>query len=390
MPRATPLFTLSLAATLLMIGVGMIVALLPRRVLDFSGSLQDVGYIASAFAISYLLLQLPVGRLADRLGVKPFLLLGYVLCGLSGLIYVAAGSAEFIFLGRFIQGAGEAPIWALGPALLSLAYPHARGRAIGIYNAAIHLGLTLGPLLGIFLFASGGGTTPFLIFAGLCFAGASTLLFLQPAKAAATGHLVEQTPGLRQLAQILKAREPRLTLYGIFLYGAGYGIYVSVLPASLSVEKGFDQVGVGVFFALFYVAISASQLVIGPLSDRRGRQPYMIAGLLLVALGFASFIPLPYPWTYGPLTLASFGLGVFCVASLAYLTESVPESLRATVSGAYYLAWGFGYFSGPMIVGWSETLFTASVGYLLYGGAAAVVALLFLTKRRSSVPKEKA
>lgn len=46
------LFVVSLAASLLMIGVGMIVALLPQRVLDFSGSLQSGGHVASVFALS--------------------------------------------------------------------------------------------------------------------------------------------------------------------------------------------------------------------------------------------------------------------------------------------------------------------------------------------------
>ena len=140
------LIVISLSAALLMVGVGMIVPLLPQRIISLSGSMQNVGYLASFFALSYLLLQLPIGTMADRLGIKPFLVLGYLCCGISGLVYFFADSTDTIFWGRIIQGAGEAPIWALGPALLSLAYPDAKGRVIGIYNAAIHAGLTLGPL----------------------------------------------------------------------------------------------------------------------------------------------------------------------------------------------------------------------------------------------------
>ena len=70
------LIVISLAASLLMVGVGMIVALLPQHILDFSGSLTSVGYLASFFALSYLAVQLPTGALADRLGAKPFLVLG--------------------------------------------------------------------------------------------------------------------------------------------------------------------------------------------------------------------------------------------------------------------------------------------------------------------------
>ena len=151
MQKPFPLFILSLSATLLMLGVGMIVALLLQRVHALTGSLESVGLVASIFALAYLLAQLPIGALSDRLGPKRFLVIGYLLCALSGDVFFSTETAGGIFLGRFVQGLGEAPIWALGPAVLSLAYPTAKGRAIGIYNAAIHAGLTAGPLLGLLI-----------------------------------------------------------------------------------------------------------------------------------------------------------------------------------------------------------------------------------------------
>lgn len=359
------LFVVSLAASLLMVGVGMIVALLPQRVLDLSGSLQNVGYLASVFALSYLMLQLPIGSLADRLGAKPFLVLGYALCCVAGLVFFYAGAPETIFLGRFIQGAGEAPVWALGPALLSLAYPYAKGKVIGIYNASIHTGLTIGPLLGIFLFPTGEGNIPFLLFAALSFSGGVTVLLFLPRAPSTSRHVVGQTPALRDLVKLLKVRGPLITLSGILLYGAAYGIFISVLPGSLTLSKGFDNLSIGVFFALFYVAISVAQLIVGPLSDRHGRHAYMVAGLTMAAIGLASFAPFPHPWIYAPLTLASFGLGVFCVSSMAYLNECVPESLKATISGSYYLSWGLGYFLGPLIVGQLGEMVNPQAGYYL-------------------------
>ena len=58
------------AVFILMFGVGMIVALLPRKMLDLSDSAFQVGALASAFAIPYIVFQLPIGRLADRYGYK--------------------------------------------------------------------------------------------------------------------------------------------------------------------------------------------------------------------------------------------------------------------------------------------------------------------------------
>jgi MFS family permease len=72
------------AAFIQMVGVGLIVALLPSKVIALSGTMANVGLIASAFAVPFVLLQLPVGNLGDRFGHKRFLVAGYVIAGLTG------------------------------------------------------------------------------------------------------------------------------------------------------------------------------------------------------------------------------------------------------------------------------------------------------------------
>nr|WP_007954538.1 MFS transporter [Pelosinus fermentans] len=111
--RDKTLLGLISAVFLMMVGVGMIVALLPQRIVDLDGNGQSVGYLASAFAISYIVLQVPIGTLSDKLGFKPFLILGYLLCFITGLSFYFSSSSIMIFLSRLLQGAGEAPIWAL-------------------------------------------------------------------------------------------------------------------------------------------------------------------------------------------------------------------------------------------------------------------------------------
>jgi len=132
----------------------------------------------------------------------------------------------------------------------------------------------------------------------------------------------------------------------------------------------------GIFFTLFYVAISASQLIVGPLSDTYGRRRFMVAGLIMAASGIAGFGLLERPLIYLPLTLASFGLGVFCVSSMAFLNERVSDALRATISGGYFLAWGLGYFLGPLLVGWSDAVGHPQTGFLVLSGLMVLQALL--------------
>lgn len=346
--RFSILFVLSLSATLLMVGVGMIIALLPQRIHAMTGSLTSVGLIASVFALTYLVAQLPVGVLADKLGAKRFLVIGYLLCALSGLVFLMAETPGGIYLGRALQGLGEAPIWALGPAVLSLAYPASKGRAIGIYNAAIHAGLTLGPLLGLLIAPGGQASLPFLIFAILCFTGGLIVLVFAGVRAL-RGDPSKVTA--RDLLSIFRRRRAIVLLTGILLYGAGYGIFVSVLPVSLTQTHGFDSDAVSVLFVLFYGAVSLSQIVAGILSDGLGRHGFLVWGMILAAIGVGTFSLLPGFWVYAPLAGASIGLGVFCVASIADLNDSVPDALKGTISGSYYLFWAAGYVLGPILIG---------------------------------------
>ncbi len=369
------LIIVSVAASLLMVGVGMIVAVLPARILSLSGSIQDVSYLASAFAVSYLLVQMPIGYFSDRFGAKLFLVCGYMLAAVSGLMLFFAESFNEIYLGRIIQGAAEAPIWALGPAFLSLAYPHAKGKVIGIYNAAIHAGLTLGPIVGLYLFANGSAGGPFLMFSALCLSGGLLMLFLLPKMSVIGDRMSVKVPGIVEFFDLLKNKTSVVTLSCILLYGAAYGICVSVLPAMLALEKDFDSLSNAVYFALFYISISIAQLIVGPLSDRHGRRIYMASGLVTAAIGFASFSFFTHPWIYVPLVIASIGLGIYCVTSIALLNESVPDELKSTISASYYLAWGSGYFIGPLVVGWFAYGY-ALLSFLMAAGSVAVMTIL--------------
>lgn len=178
----------------------------------------------------------------------------------------------------------------------------------------------------------------------------------------------------------------RLTLIvflGIALYRAGYGLAVTLIPAFLLSAKGFTQGAVSLYFALFYSAISLSQLIIGPFSDQKGRQGFMIGGLVLAAVGLALFSPLSQPWISAALTLSGLGLGMFCVSSLAYLNESVADARRGTISGAYYLFWGLGYFGGPLAAGIVGNTIDLNISFYLLAGLLGIEILLLLWYSRA-------
>jgi MFS family permease len=167
---------LNVSVFFMMIGVGMIVALLPQKVILFDGNGRNVGYLASMFAVAYIALQVPVGAMADKYGFKIFLVIGYFLCFLAGLCFYFSGSSYSLFLTRLLQGAGEAPVWALAPAILSVKYPLEKSAIIGRYNAILHVGLTLGPICGIYLGKVCQPSLLFLLYSIGCLFGMSMIL----------------------------------------------------------------------------------------------------------------------------------------------------------------------------------------------------------------------
>ena len=372
MARRKSLFLLSVSAFIMMLGVGMIVAILPKKVIELSDSSSPVGYLASFFAISYLLMQAPLGRLADRFGYRPFLAAGYLVCSITGLIYYFSGSAFLLFLGRLLQGAGEAPIWSLAPAVLSIHYSGNKARVMGIYNASLHLGLTAGPLLGFAILRFWPDNGPFVFFSLGCAFSALLVWRIEPDRPA------RKTPPEKRLSDKTEIwsflEEGWMVLAGVVLYGAGYGLSITNIPAFLICEKGFSQGSVFIFFILFYLGICLSQLVAGPWSDRFGAGRLLIVGMLAAAINLALFPGCEQNRVMVPLFLASFSLGVFYVSSMSYLNERVSDTLKGTVSGAYYLAWGLGYFAGPLV-------FRTGGSFLILAGLMLVQSLALLSGR---------
>ncbi|BBO82994.1 MFS transporter [Desulfosarcina ovata subsp. sediminis] len=378
MSQHKSLVAINLSVFLLMIGVGLIVAILPRRIMDLSASIADVGLLASAYAIPNLLLQIPVGKLADRFGFKGFIVGGYLLCGLSGLLYYFADTPFLFFGGRFFQGIAEVPIWALAPALLSIRYVSVKGAVMGAYNASLHCGLTLGGLLSMVVGRFWQGNEPFLLFTAMStLGGVITVLWAEDPQRQTVNPTPSRRVGGKSLARVVN-RMNLVVLAGTILYGAGYGIFITIVPAFLIDTHAAAPCAIGLYFTLFYLAVSLSQLLAGRWSDRWGRKPVMVIGLALAASGIAMFQRCPFSAAITVLALASLGLGMFCVSAMAFLNERVGETQKGGISGIFYFCWGGGYFLGPLLLGHSGASMGLTTGFGLFAGLimAQLVAII--------------
>ena len=358
---------LFLAIFLMMTGVGMIVAVMPRHYIALSGSPHTVGSLAAAFAITYLMVQLVVGRLADRYGFRRFIIAGYFICAAAGFCFYISADALMLILGRLIQGFGEAPAWSLAPAVLALQNPARPGRLIGAYSAILHVGLALGPALGILCRVIWPEESVFAVFAGLCFCGGWILIGTFRADAPRQGAPRQTSCRWRLPMEETAGRALMATLLGVALYGAGYGTFLTVIPVYLQAAKGFGETGIALYFSGFYVAIGSAALLTGLLGERLGQRRLMAAGLAPAAIAMA-FLPAAEGMVLLGLLFASMlALGIFGMSSLGYLNALAAPERKGTFSGFYFLAWGLGMFLGPLVIGGMDALAAPGTGLQSYG-----------------------
>lgn len=386
------IISLNCAAFMFMLGVGLVTPMLPGKIYYLSHSPILVGTLAAAFALTYVLVQIPMGILADRHGYKHFIIVGYILCGLSGLLYQSENSASAIIIGRAIQGFGEAPLWALPVAMISLLNLNKKSRNIGWYNASIHFGLTVGAIVGFISNIYISDKTIYQVYVLTCFLSAFLVLLgikekdIKPIK-----NNQSRDNRICKRSSFIFAPNVFWVLLGIIIYGMGYGVFITIVPNYISLLEPWHQNNTGMSFIMFYIGITAAQLVGGPLSDRIGRSLPMIVGLVLYSIGIIIFSHCQHFLMFVVLSLASFGLGIFLVGSIAYLNDLAGYRYKGFLSGLYYFFWGTGYFLGPVILGFMSKIGLIGYGFKSLGivGLAISVSIILACRKSLVRPEPK-
>ncbi len=315
--------------------------LLPQYADQFGLSKTGAGILTAAYPAGTFLAAVPSGWLAARWGVKPTLLLGLGLLGVTSLVFAFAHTIVLLDAARFVQGVGGACMWAAGMAwLVSATPPERRGQVIGSALAAAIVGVLLGPVLGGA--ASVVGPEPVFsvvaVGAALLAVWASTVPGVAP----------EPGAGLGGLARALR-RPAVLAGFWLFTLPAVFAGVIEVLA-----PLRFDDLGAsGAVIGGVFLLTAAVEAVLSPLagraSDRRGRLAPIRAGLTAAAV-VAVLLPLPGSVVLLALTimLAFAALGGFWAPAMAMLSDASEDAgldlaIAFSISN---LAWAVGHVVG--------------------------------------------
>lgn len=356
-----------------------------------------IGIVLSLVGFVSSFSQPVTGRLSDRTGArKLYILLG--LCGLTGanLLYLFAGSYVSLVAVRALQGVSIAFIIPTSVALVNeLAGAGTRGGNMGVYNTFRLVGFGSGPVAAGILVNAG----PYSFF-GISLNGFEATFYLA-AGAAALGFLlvallVHDPAELERAGGDLSidvfdgegGLDPIFTLGVASLFMAiGIALFATLQPEVNSrLSQGSSWFGVQ--FAAFIIAQVFLQVPIGRASDRWGRRPFILVGLLLlVPSTFAQGIVLDsWLMLFVRFVQGIAGAMVFAPA-LALAGDLATAGDSGTKLSVLTMAFGLGVALGPLSAG-----FLVSLGFVVpfaVGAALAVIGFgLVYTQVEETVGRE--
>jgi len=340
------LATLFFALFATITGVGIVVPLLPVYASDMGASGLYIGMIFGVFSLSRTFLLPYFGRLSDRKGRKPFILIGLSAYALVSVAFILATNVTHLILIRFLQGFASALIMPVIQAYVGDITPANReGFTMGLINMSLYFGLSAGPVAGGLINEYFNLQATFVCMGILALVGLSLCFWLLPSTRAEK-LMRKGRPPLRWRA-IIGDR----VIVGLFTirlaYTASIGIIWGFLPVLAATELGLKSSQIGILVMLGVLVNGAIQLPMGYLADRFSRKAMIIGGVALAALAVLSFQWATH-YTYLVMANILFGIGGG-IAMPAIMAASVLKGHQTDAMGSVMALLTMGHSMGMFI-----------------------------------------
>jgi len=146
--KRSPLFILLLTVLLDLIGFGIVLPLLPTYAKDLGASPFMIGLIAAIFSIMQFIFSSLWGKLSDKIGRRPVMLISIFITAVSYLVFAQAATIPLLIIARGLSGIGSANIAAAQAYITDVTDSKSRSGAMGMMGAAFGIGFIIGPLIG--------------------------------------------------------------------------------------------------------------------------------------------------------------------------------------------------------------------------------------------------
>ena len=351
---------------------------------------EAIGFIVAASTLTGVFLKWPAGALSDLYDRRWLLLVGLLAFALPPFCYLLVTDVPWLIALRFVHGMATAVFAPIALAVVADLHREARGAAYGTYTAATQAGAMLGPLLGGWLLLTGGFSAAFVT-AGVMGVIAVLLFLLMklppqiPRVSSGTGTAAVLSDMARGARTVLGNVRVVVTSATDGARQVANGALMAFLPIYV-VGIGLDAAQAGMLFGVQSVTSFASRPTMGWASDRIGRRPLILLGLVVCA-GSLAAIPFTTPFVGLMALSALFGFGEAIVnASAAALVADLSElKTLGSAMGMQGAIMDIGHASGPILSGVLIGALGFQLAFPIIAGLVLVAAGVF----RASVGAER-
>ncbi len=398
------IFLLAGSVALMMTGFGIIMPVFARRLDEFGSGVQALGLMTMAFALAQFIASPFMGSLADRFGRRPIILLSLASFMLANIGYLLAPStAVFIiiraFAGGFTAGLFPAAMGVVG----DIVAPSQRARWIGIVMGGYGAGLVFGPVIGGLLYDRWGFAAPFIASAIAAFIALLSAAILVPETRTPKIRYREKlrqrrtvTPNAQQKSSLWASLPRPLYILGMLLFIDFIGTFAFTFVEPQMVFYVYDDLSwtttqFGLAIGGYGLAMMLGQTLLGRISDKQGRKPVIIAGILLNTSLYVGLAFLTGFWQMIVVSIvAGFGAALIAPAVSAFYLDITAEQHRSRVLGIKESALALGGVAGPLLVAIVGPVTTPQTVFLIASMLMLIAGILTLLilKEPDQIPKE--
>ena len=340
-----------------MLGFAMVFPLLPFYAQNFGASAFTIGLLISSFSIAQLATAPLWGRMSDRYGRRPVLLIGLATAGIAYIVFGLANSVWLLLLSRTVQGAGGGTTGVIQAYVGDSLQKSERAKGLGWMSAATSAGVMVGPAIGS-LASHFGHAAPGFVAAGLCLLNVLFAWQYLPESRPALGQPKRSIrTALWQVARHPFAPQPRL----IWIYATGMCAFTAmsaVLALYLNYRFGVTEKTIGyVFVYVGALAVVMRGFLLGWFVDRLGETRVMRLGAIIFGLGLAVYTLPSTMWVMAfVIALVPIGQALLFPAVTALSSHRSDPAELGQMMGVQQAFGGAARVVGPL---WSTAVFQA-------------------------------
>lgn len=284
-----PMVILLIIQFLVMVGFGIVIPILPFFVGKLGGGALSLGIFMSAYSIMQFIFAPIWGKLSDRIGRRPVLLIGLSGYGLTFLMFGMVNNLYLLIGLRALSGmVSSATIPTAMAYLTDITEGADRSKGMGMIGASMGLGMIFGPAIGGWL-GHYSFSLPFFVAGGLA------LLLLPFTLAFLPESLKQPTEVIRRTTPLLTLEVLNDPLFALFAFNFVLNFTMSMFESTFALlaaaKVGFGPRDMGITFAILGIfAVIVQGGLIGPLAKKFGDPKLVKTGALLCAVGLLLII----------------------------------------------------------------------------------------------------